>query len=103
MTSPGAGVSLDDLAVRKATLEGAIQWGEAEGDEPLLLHAITLSLAPLRIGGRRCALPSSRLHSLRLPVSSWRQLDGQTTSWATSCARSPPTASPIPSTTATAA
>lgn len=78
MTLPGAVVSLDDLAVRKATLEGAIQWGEAEGDDPLLLHAITLSLAPLRIGGQEVRAPKLRLHSLRLPVSSWRQLDGQT-------------------------
>jgi hypothetical protein len=64
--------------VREATLEGAIQWGEAEGDDPLLLHAITLSLAPLRIGTREVRGPKLRLHSLRLPVSSWRQLDGQT-------------------------
>jgi hypothetical protein len=78
MTSPGALVCADDLAVRKATLEGAIQWGEAEGDDPLLLHAITLSLAPLRLGAREVRAPKLRLHSLRLPVSSWRQHDGQT-------------------------
>jgi hypothetical protein len=78
MTSPGAVVSAGDLAVRKATLEGAIGWGEAEGDDPLLLHAITLALAPLRIGGREVRSPKLRLDSLRLPVSSWRQLDGKT-------------------------
>jgi hypothetical protein len=76
MSRPGA-VAGEDLVAREGTLEGAIQWGETEGDEPLLLHAITLLLAPLRIGVEEVSDPTLRLHSLRLPVSSWAQLDGQ--------------------------
>ncbi|MGH2917918.1 MAG: hypothetical protein ACRDLS_04860 [Solirubrobacteraceae bacterium] len=64
------------LRVREGTLEGAIRWGEAEGDDPLLLHAITLLLAPLRVGDQDVPEPKLRLHSLRLPVSSWAQLAG---------------------------
>ena len=73
----GVAIAADDLLVREGTLEGAIQWGEAEGDDPLLLHAITLLLAPLRVGAEVVADPKLTLHSLRLPVSSWAQLEEQ--------------------------
>jgi hypothetical protein len=70
--------ALDDLRAREGTLEGAIQWGEAEGDEPLLLHVITLRLEPLRGDDGAVGVddPKLTLHSLRLGVSSWRQLEG---------------------------
>lgn len=77
MTSQGAAVEVDDLVVREGTLEGSIQWGEAEGDDPLLLHAITLLLAPLRVGAKEVRRPKLRLHSLRLPVASWTELEGR--------------------------
>lgn len=75
--SPDAAVALDDLVAREGTLEGAIQWGEAEGDDPLLLHAITVVLEPLQLGAQEVADPTLRLHSLRLPVASWAELEGQ--------------------------
>jgi hypothetical protein len=42
----GAAFPANGVQLMSGTLEGSIQWGEAEGPEPLLLHAITLMLAP---------------------------------------------------------
>jgi len=75
---PAAAIAPDDLVAREGMLDGAIQWGEAEGDDALLLHTITLLLAPLRSGAEEVPDPKLTLHSLRLPVSSWAQLEGQT-------------------------
>jgi hypothetical protein len=74
MTGSAEPLAVSELRVCEGTLEGSIRWGEAEGDDPLLLHAITLLLGPLRVGGESVPDPKLRLHSVRLPVSSWSQL-----------------------------
>lgn len=63
-------------------VEGTIQWGGEEGPDPRLVHAITVPLAPLRLGKRaHHKRPVLRLHSIRLDVRSWRELEGRSFSF----------------------
>jgi hypothetical protein len=66
----------------EGVLEGSIQWGEEEGLDPVLVHAITVPLAPLRLGeNAQDKEPVLRLHSIRFAVRSWRELAGRTFSF----------------------
>lgn len=77
--TPGApAFAVDELRVTGATLTASIQWGEAEGPDALLLHEITLALAPLQVGTQRDDLPALCIDSIRFGVTSWRQLEGRT-------------------------
>lgn len=60
-----------------AELTGTIRWGEAEGPEPLLVHEITVPLAPVTLGEQTDDEPVLRLHSIRFGVRSWRELAGR--------------------------
>lgn len=68
---------LDQLTPTNGTLGASIQWGEAEGTEPILLHRVTVELAPVKIGDVRTASPRLRLHSIRFGVRSWKELEGR--------------------------
>jgi hypothetical protein len=77
--APGApAFPLDELRVTGATLTASIRWGEAEGPDALLLHEITLALAPLRVGSQRDDAPTLCVDSIRFGVTSWRQLEDRT-------------------------
>ncbi|MGH3620586.1 MAG: hypothetical protein ACRDQ5_02195 [Sciscionella sp.] len=78
MTSTPAPFPVNQLVAGEGVLEASIRWGEAEGDDPLLLHAITVHLGSLSLGGGvEDTAPKLRLHSIRFPVSSWTQLQGR--------------------------
>lgn len=77
--TPGApAFAADELRVTGATLTASIQSGEAEGPDALLLHEITLALAPLEVGSQRDDVPALCVDSIRFGVTSWRQLEGRT-------------------------
>ncbi|ACV78996.1 hypothetical protein [Nakamurella multipartita] len=66
----------------EAVLDGSIQWGEEVGIDPVLVHAITVPLAALRLGEQTADdAPLLRLNSIRFGVASWRQLGGQSFSF----------------------
>jgi hypothetical protein len=69
--------AVDQLMPTKGVLSASIQWGEAEGTEPILLHRVTVELAPVKIGGLRTPSPRLRLHSIRFGVRSWKELEGR--------------------------
>lgn len=69
---------LEPLGSIEGVLDGSIQWGEEEGMDPTLVHAITVPLAPLRLGEQADDdSPVLRLDSIRFAVQSWRQLEGK--------------------------
>jgi hypothetical protein len=73
---------LKPLASAEGVMDGSIQWGEEEGLDPVLVHAITVPLAPLRLGEQEYdEAPVLRLNSIRFAVRSWRQLGGRTFSF----------------------
>ncbi|MGS0687390.1 hypothetical protein ACVBEQ_19930 [Nakamurella sp. GG22] len=70
------------LAGADGELEGSIQWGEEEGLEPVLVHAISVPLGPLRLSEKASdETPALRLHSVRFGVRSWRELADRTYSF----------------------
>ncbi len=61
-----------------AALDASIQWGEEEGPDPTLVHAITVPLGPVRLGDQSDDdEPVLRLHAIRFDVRSWRELAGR--------------------------
>ena len=73
---------LKQLSSTEGVLDGSIQWGEEEGLDPVLVHAITVPLAPLRLGEQAYdEAPVLSLYSIRFAVRSWRQLEGRTFSF----------------------
>lgn len=62
-------------------LDASIQWGEEEGPDPTLVHAITVPLGPVQLGEQSDDEPVLRLHSIRFDVRSWRELAGRSFSF----------------------
>lgn len=77
-----AELRLKQLANTEGVLDGSIQWGEEEGLAPFLVHGITVSLTPLRLGERSYDdTPNLHLNSIRFAVRSWKELEGRTFSF----------------------
>lgn len=64
------------LAALAATMGGAILWDAESEDGPFLAHAIRVDFRPLP-GREGEAHPQLHVHSIRLPVRSWRELPGR--------------------------
>jgi len=66
----------------EGVMDGSIQWGQEEGLDPVLVHAITIPLTPVRLGeNTHDEKPLLRLNSIRFGVRSWRELEGKTFSF----------------------
>jgi hypothetical protein len=73
---------LKQLVGADGVVDGRIQWGEEEGLDPMVVHAVTVPLAPLRLGDdAHDERPVLRLHSIRFDVQSWRELEGRSFSF----------------------
>ncbi|MGH3768958.1 MAG: hypothetical protein ACRDS0_25020 [Pseudonocardiaceae bacterium] len=59
-----------------ASIGGTILWDDESEDDPFLGHAIRVDFEPLP-GREGEAHPQLHVHSIRLPVRSWRQLQGR--------------------------
>lgn len=62
-------------------LDASIQWSAEDGPEPMLVHAITVPLGPVRLGEQSDDESVLRLHSIRFDVRSWRELAGRSFSF----------------------
>ena len=75
-------LSLMQPAGADGELEGSIEWGDEADPHPVVVHAIRVPLAPLRLGEHAFDdEPVLQLHSIRFGVKSWRQLAGRTFSF----------------------
>ena len=67
---------VEQLRAVDGDLDAAVRWGEAQGDEPVLLYRLNMHLAPLQLDERLEPEPRLRLHSVRFGIKSWRELEG---------------------------